>query len=69
MKHDPGPISALTVALIIGVLYTQGGIGQLVASLLILAVLLAPHGDKGSLLSDLLHYLNRLLTEGIQSGA
>jgi len=69
LKHDPGPASALVVALIIGTLYTYGGTGRLIASLILLAILVAPVDQQDSLLSGMLKYLNNLLTKGIQSGA
>lgn len=66
---DPGPISALAVAVIIAALYTQGGIFQIFAGLILLSVLLTPVDNKDSLLSAMLKYLSQLLTQGIQTGA
>lgn len=67
--RDPGPISALVVALIVAGLYSQGGVFQAFAALILLAVLLTPVEGQDSLLAGMLKYLNTLLTEGIQAGA
>lgn len=69
MHRDPGPASALVVALIVAALYSQGGAAQIFASLILLAVLITPVNGQDSLLAALLKYLGQLLTEGIQSGA
>jgi hypothetical protein len=69
--RDPGPLSALVAAVVIGALYTQGGAFQAFAGLILLAVLLTPiqGGEQNSsLLGGLLMYLNQVLTEGIQTG-
>ena len=66
---DPGPVSALVVALIIAVMYSQGGIWQVLASLILLSVLITPVQGSDSLLTGMLKYLGELLTKGIQSGA
>lgn len=66
---DPGPVSALIVALIIGALYTEGGVAQVFAGLILLAVLITPVDGEDALLSGMIKYLGKLLTEGIQTGA
>lgn len=63
---DPGPIAALTVALIVAALYSQGGVFQVFAGLILLAVLLTPVDGQRSLLQGMLEYLNEILTTGVQ---
>ncbi len=69
MLKDPGPVSALVVALVIAALYTEGGVAQIFAGLIILAVLLTPVEGQDALLSSMIKYLGKLLTEGIRTGA
>jgi hypothetical protein len=57
---DYGPGAALAVAIIVAILYEQGGGFQYVASLIILAVLITPINGK-SLVVDLLEFLNSQL--------
>lgn len=61
---DYGPGAAALVALIIAVLYAEGGPYRAVASLIILAVLITPIGGK-SLLVGLLDTLDTLLKAGL----
>jgi Na+/H+ antiporter NhaC len=68
MRHAPGPWSALAVAVIVAVMYAQGGVFQTIAALIILAVLITPVNNQPSLLEGGLKYLDMLLTQGIQSG-
>ena len=66
---DPGPLSALVVAVIVAVLYTEGGAFQAFAGLIILAVLITRIGGQPSILEGLLQQLNLLLSGAIHSGA
>lgn len=67
MANDYGPGAALTVAVLIGIMYEQGGALRLLASLIILAVLITPVNGK-SLLVQLLDYLNTQLKSELKKG-
>lgn len=64
---EPGPITALLVALAVAVMYTHEQT-RVFAGLILLAVLLTPAHGQPSMLQGLLQYLNQLLTEGINTG-
>jgi len=64
---DPGWIAALTVALIVAALYSQGGAFQTFASLILLAVLLTPVDGQQPIAAALLNYLYEILTHGVNT--
>jgi hypothetical protein len=64
---DPGPIAALTVALIVAALYSQGGVFQAFAALILLGVLITPVDGEKSLLESLIHYLSLVITQGVNT--
>jgi Na+/H+ antiporter NhaC len=68
-RKEPGPLAALTVAIVVAVAYTQGGVFTAAASLILLAVLITPVRGQPSLLQGGLQYLGNILAKGIQSGA
>jgi hypothetical protein len=56
---DPGPAAAALVALIVAVMYAEGGLFRPLATIIILAVLITPPGGgKDSVISGLLKFLN-----------
>lgn len=63
LPKDYGPAAALGVAIVVAIMYEQGGIPQLIASLILLAVLLTPVSGH-SLAERLLIYLDALITGG-----
>jgi len=67
--RDPGPITALLVALLIAALYTQGGVFQGIAALIILAVLISRVGGQPSIAEGLFSTGQNLLQKGLKSGA
>lgn len=68
MRNDPGPITALIVAVIVAALYSQGGIAQALAGLVILAVLITRVGGQPSISEGLLNWLSDLLSGVVHSG-
>lgn len=68
MNTEAGPITALVVALTVAVLYTQGGIFQAFAGLIILAVLISRVGGQPSIAEGLITEFSTLVKTGFKSG-
>jgi hypothetical protein len=63
VNRDPGPGRAAIAAIILGILYAEGGVFRAFSSLIILAILITrPAPGQPSVLQGLIEYINNGLT-------